>query len=145
MGKKVRARARPKRGLVDRQLTVVHWPLGVETPAATAQEALDPCVDRVHARRSREASPPPSFRARRGWSRCASIRRTGLLAYDGEEDAIEELFLQGTEPQTVSTPSASGDGGTAVTPGAGLAEGAEGPAVVEGRPDGGRRADPPLF
>jgi penicillin-binding protein 1A len=71
--------------------------------------------------------------------------RTGLLAYEGEEDAIEELFLQGTEPQTVSTPSTAGDGGTAVTPGAGLAEGAEMPATVDARPDGGRRADPPPF
>jgi penicillin-binding protein 1A len=74
--------------------------------------------------------------------------RTGLLAYDGEDDAIEELFLQGTEPQTVSTPSpVAADGGTAVTPGAGLAEGAEVPASDGARTDGGRRqaVDPPPF
>jgi penicillin-binding protein 1A len=73
--------------------------------------------------------------------------KTGLLAYDGELDAIEELFLQGTEPQTVSVPSpVVPDGGTAVTPGAGLAEGTELPAGDYARPDAGRRpADPPPF
>jgi penicillin-binding protein 1A len=72
--------------------------------------------------------------------------KTGLLAYDGEDDAIEELFLQGTEPQTVSTPSPVViDGGTAVTPGAGLAESTEVPLGEPARGDAGRRVDPPPF
>jgi penicillin-binding protein 1A len=32
--------------------------------------------------------------------------KNGLRAYDGEEDAIDELFLQGTEPQEISVPDA---------------------------------------
>jgi penicillin-binding protein 1A len=72
--------------------------------------------------------------------------RTGLLAYEGEEDAIEELFLQGTEPQTVSTPSTvTPDGGTTVIPGAGLGDGTEVPPGGAASPDGGRHADPPPF
>ncbi len=30
--------------------------------------------------------------------------KSGLRAYEGEEDAIDELFLQGTEPEGTSTP-----------------------------------------
>ena len=69
--------------------------------------------------------------------------KTGLLAYEGEEDAIEELFLQGTEPQMVSTPSAAvPDGGAAVTPGAGLAEGTDVAAERRGALRRGRAAAP---
>ena len=45
---------------------------------------------------------------------------TGLRAYDGESDAIDEVFLEGTEPQEFSSPDAgvSPEGGltTLVTP-----------------------------
>jgi penicillin-binding protein 1A len=45
--------------------------------------------------------------------------KTGLRAYEGEEDAIDEVFLQGTEPQEVSSPDAgaSPDGAPEMTPG----------------------------
>ncbi len=32
-------------------------------------------------------------------------KRTGLLPYDGDVDVIDELFLEGTEPKDVATPS----------------------------------------
>jgi penicillin-binding protein 1A len=45
--------------------------------------------------------------------------KTGLRAYDGEEDAMDEVFLQGTEPQEVSSPYAGigPDGGTEIVAG----------------------------
>jgi penicillin-binding protein 1A len=95
-------------------------------------------------REAHEKRPATEFPRPAGLVALRIDPKTGLLAYEGEEDAIEELFLQGTEPQAVSTPSAAGDGGTAVTPGAGLAESAEIPAT-EAHPDAGRRRDPPPF
>jgi penicillin-binding protein 1A len=47
--------------------------------------------------------------------------KSGLRAYEGEEDAMDELFLQGTEPEATSTPDAGAPhDGAEVTPGAGL-------------------------
>jgi penicillin-binding protein 1A len=47
--------------------------------------------------------------------------KTGLRAYDDEEDAIDEVFLQGTEPQEISSPGlAIPDGGTELVTGSGL-------------------------
>jgi penicillin-binding protein 1A len=58
--------------------------------------------------------------------------KSGLRAYEGEEDGMDELFLDGTAPEAISTPDAGVplDGG-AVTPGAGLEDaGATIPAEV---------------
>jgi penicillin-binding protein 1A len=44
---------------------------------------------------------------------------TGLLAWEGQENAIEEIFLAGTEPIDVASPDAGTDGGdTPETPAA---------------------------
>ncbi|HMJ50768.1 MAG TPA: PBP1A family penicillin-binding protein [Polyangiaceae bacterium] len=116
---------------------------GREQGATTALPAWIAFMRDAHEKRPATEFPRPA-----GLVALRIDPRTGLLAYDGEDDAIEELFLQGTEPQTVSTPSpVAADGGTAVTPGAGLAEGAEVPASDGARTDGGRRqgVDPPPF
>jgi penicillin-binding protein 1A len=114
---------------------------GREQGATTALPAWISFMKEAHDKRPATEFPRPA-----GLVALRIDPRTGLLAYEGEEDAIEELFLQGTEPQTVSTPSAATpDGGTAVTPGAGLAEGNEMPVGAVAGPDAGRHADPPPF
>ncbi len=68
--------------------------------------------------------------------------KTGLRAYDGEEDAIDEVFLQGTEPQEVSSPGAGAPDGGVETAGFGLSDdGGTTPIEVPGATDGG---SPPL-
>jgi penicillin-binding protein 1A len=65
---------------------------------------------------------------------------TGLRAYEGEEDAIDEVFLAGTEPQEVSTPDAGAAGTEAgLVPGAGVPETdpVGTPSDVPASPDGG--------
>jgi penicillin-binding protein 1A len=76
--------------------------------------------------------------------------KSGLRAYEGEGDAIDEIFLQGTEPEATSSPDAGApeDGG-AVTPGAGLDD--AGPTVPAESPRGDAglpqlpAEDPPPF
>ncbi|HMI88776.1 MAG TPA: PBP1A family penicillin-binding protein [Polyangiaceae bacterium] len=117
-------------------------PLGGREQGATA--ALPAWI--AFMRDAHEKRPATEFPRPAGLVALRIDPKTGLLAYDGEDDAIEELFLQGTEPQTVSTPSPVViDGGTAVTPGAGLAEGTEVPLGEPARGDAGRRVDPPPF
>jgi penicillin-binding protein 1A len=117
-------------------------PLGGREQGATA--ALPAWI--AFMREAHDKRPATEFPRPPGLVALRIDPKTGLLAYDGEEDAIEELFLQGTEPQTVSTPSAAApDGGAAVTPGAGLTEGVDVPASYGSRPDAGRRQDPPPF
>jgi penicillin-binding protein 1A len=95
-------------------------PLGGREQGATA--ALPAWI--AFMREAHDKRPVTEFPRPAGLVSLRIDPKTGLLAYDGEDDAIEELFLQGTEPQTVSTPTAvAPDGG--VTPGAGLGEGSE--------------------
>jgi penicillin-binding protein 1A len=111
---------------------------GREQGASAALPAWIAFMKEAHDKRPATEFPRPA-----GLVALRIDPRTGLLAYEGEEDAMEELFLQGTEPQVVSTPApVASDGGAAVTPGAGVAEGAEVPA---GDPRNGQRAEPPPF
>lgn len=95
-------------------------PLGTREAGATA--ALPAWISFMRA--AHEKRPATEFARPRG---IVSIRidpKTGLRAYEGEEDAIDEVFLDGTEPQDVSAP----DAGTLeqnpdqLTAGAGLSE-----------------------
>ena len=118
-------------------------PLGGREQGATA--ALPAWV--AFMREAHEKRPATEFPRPPGLVALRIDPKTGLLAYEGEEDAIEELFLQGTEPQTVSTPTVVTPDGGAVTPGAGLGDSVDLPASYEARPDAGRRpgGDPPPF
>ena len=73
--------------------------------------------------------------------------KNGLLAYEGEEDAIDEVFLDGTAPEAVSTPLAPSDNaGTMVVPGAGLDDaGAPSPEQVNVGPRPIPAQEPPPF
>ena len=53
-----------------------------------------------------DKQPGTTSRARRASSRVHIDPKTGLRAYAGEEDGIDEVFLAGTEPTEVSAPDA---------------------------------------
>ncbi len=55
-----------------------------------------------------EKKPPADFPRPAGVASAKIDPKTGLLAYDGEEDAIEEVFLEGTVPEETSTPNVPG-------------------------------------
>ncbi len=60
-----------------------------------------------------EHGRPPTEFARPGDIVVARIDpATGELAYEGEEDAVEEEFLDGTVPTAVASPDAGAEGGT---------------------------------
>src|SRR5262249_22135843 len=83
-------------------------PLGVSEAGATA--ALPAFVDLMRAaHKDRPATPvhEPS-----GVTHKKIDPETGLLAYEGEEHAVDEVFLSGTEPTEVAAPDAGTDGGT---------------------------------
>lgn len=81
---------------------------------------------------------------------------TGLLAYAGQEDAIDEVFLEGTAPSEVASPDAgaaeAADGGADADPEIVQAHVEAPPAAapdagitVAAAPDGGMLDDPPPF
>ena len=92
---------------------------GREQGATTALPAWISFMRAAHEKRAATEFPrPPGI---------VTVRidpKTGLRAYDGEDDAIDEVFLQGTEPQEVSSPDAGvpPDGGLEVTSGVDLPE-----------------------
>jgi penicillin-binding protein 1A len=71
--------------------------------------------------------------------------KTGLRAYEGEADAIDEFFLEGTEPQETSAPDAGAheDGGEVLIPGGGFAPGMGSGGVAPGA--GGEDAGAPMI
>jgi penicillin-binding protein 1A len=123
-------------------------PLGAREQGATT--ALPAWVSFMRA--AHEKRPATEFPRPPGIVTVRIDPKTGLRAYDGEEDAIDEFFLEGTDPQEVSTPDAGAreDGGAEVTPGAGWSEdGGTVQAEPPTRADGGlpqlRADEPPPF
>jgi len=104
-------------------------PLGrAETGASAALPAFVDFMKKAHEKR-----PVTDFPAPPGIVRVKIDPTTGLLAYEGQEDAIEEIFLAGTEPADVAPlPDGGLDGGEDGGEGldAGVAENAA-PAPVE--------------
>jgi penicillin-binding protein 1A len=76
--------------------------LGVRETGATA--ALPAWVSFMKA--AHEKRPATEFPRPGGIASARIDPKNGLRSYDGEEDAIDELFLQGTEPVEVSVPDA---------------------------------------
>jgi penicillin-binding protein 1A len=123
-------------------------PLGAREAGATA--ALPAWVSFMRA--AHEKRPATEFPRPAGIVSVRIDPKTGLRAYEGEEDAIDEFFLQGTEPQETSSPDAGtpNDGGEQVTPGAGWVDDAGATVPAEApRSDGGLpqlpAEDPPPF
>ncbi|WP_231511775.1 penicillin-binding protein 1A [Chondromyces apiculatus] len=83
-------------------------PLGTgEAGASAALPAFIEFMKKVHDKR-----PVTDFPAPRGIVRVKIDPNTGLLAYEGQEDAIEEVFLAGTEPSDIAPlPDGGVDGG----------------------------------
>jgi penicillin-binding protein 1A len=84
-------------------------PLGSREQGATA--ALPAWIAFMKA--AHEKRPATEFPRPAGIVTSRIDPKTGLLAYEGEEDAMDEVFLQGTEPQAISSPDAGApeDGG----------------------------------
>ncbi|MCC6555491.1 MAG: PBP1A family penicillin-binding protein [Polyangiaceae bacterium] len=83
-------------------------PLGKGEVGATA--ALPAWIDFM--KKAHERRPISDFPVPGGLTRVMIDPATGLLAHEGQEDAIEELFVAGTEPTEVAPlPDAGADGG----------------------------------
>lgn len=81
-------------------------PLGAGEAGATA--ALPAFIDFM--REAHKKRPAADFAVPAGVTRVKIDPTTGLLAYPDQEDAIEEVFVAGTEPSDVASPDAgSGD------------------------------------
>jgi penicillin-binding protein 1A len=120
---------------------------GREQGAVTALPAWIAFMRAAHEKRPATEFPRPP-----GIVTIKIDPKTGLRAYDGEDDAIDEVFLQGTEPQEVSSPDAGApaDGGTEVMLAPGIADDAGTvPAEVPSNVDAGLpqlpAEDPPPF
>ena len=74
-----------------------------------------------------QGRPSTDFPRPRGIVTASVDPRTGLLAYAGQTDALEEEFLEGTVPSEMSTPDA----------------GVAAPSAVEGESQGGEPFTPP--
>jgi penicillin-binding protein 1A len=81
-------------------------PLGVGEAGATA--ALPAFIDLMRA--AHKDRPVTQFREPPGITRKKLDPDTGLLAYEGEEITLDEVFLSGTEPTDVATPDAGTNG-----------------------------------
>ncbi|MBK8252853.1 MAG: PBP1A family penicillin-binding protein [Polyangiaceae bacterium] len=82
-------------------------PLGAgESGAAAALPAFVEWMRAAHKDR-----PVQNFVEPPGVVRKKIDPETGLLAYEGEETTIDEVFLSGTEPVDVASPDAGADGG----------------------------------
>jgi len=91
-------------------------PLGANEQGATA--ALPAFIDAMRA--AHRGRKPAPWKEPAGLVRKRLDRRTGLLAREGADDTVEELFLAGTEPTEVA-PAPEDDGA-----GGGRADGAGG-------------------
>jgi penicillin-binding protein 1A len=88
-------------------------PLGAGEAGASA--ALPAFVDLMRA--AHKNKPVTAFHEPPGVVRKRIDPESGLLAYDGEENALDEVFLTGTEPIEIATPDA-GTGGDPLDGGA---------------------------
>jgi penicillin-binding protein 1A len=117
-------------------------PLGArEQGATTALPAWIAFMRVAHEKRPATEFPRPA-----GIVTVRIDPKTGLLAYDGEDDAIDEFFLKGTEPEEVSQPDggAGEAGALEISAGAGLPEDAGVvPAVLPASSDAGLPSLPP--
>ncbi len=82
-------------------------PLGAGESGASA--ALPAFVEVMRA--AHKDRPVAPFREPPGVVRKRIDPETGLLAWEGQEDGIDEVFLSGTEPIDVASPDAGADGG----------------------------------
>jgi penicillin-binding protein 1A len=80
-------------------------PMGAGEAGATL--ALPAFVDFM--REAHKKRPPADFPVPAGIARVMIDPATGLRAYPDQKDAIEELFLNGTEPTEVASPDAGAD------------------------------------
>lgn len=93
---------------------------------AGASAALPAFVDFM--REAHKKRPAADFPVPAGVTRVAIDPESGLRAYPGQENAIDEVFLAGTEPSETATPDAgAGDGGDASDAGTGNAGDADAP------------------
>jgi penicillin-binding protein 1A len=87
-------------------------PLGAgEVGAVAALPAFIEFMREAHKKR-----PPADFPVPAGIVRVSIDPATGLRAYEDQEDAIEEVFVAGTEPTDVAEPDAGVDGGEGSDP-----------------------------
>jgi penicillin-binding protein 1A len=94
-------------------------PLGERESGATA--ALPAFI--AVMKRAHEGRPAGAFAVPPGVTRVAVDPRTGLRAYDGQPDAVEEIFLEGTEPvEAAARPDAGAGGGAPLEPALAAAE-----------------------
>jgi penicillin-binding protein 1A len=124
-------------------------PLGWgESGGSTALPAWIELMKKLHAKRPATMFPRPASIV------VARIDpATGLLAYAGQEDAVDEEFLDGTAPTDVSSP----DAGTAAEADGGVYSGVDpelvqanvpvgdAGALVLAKPDAGPAEEPPPF
>jgi penicillin-binding protein 1A len=103
-------------------------PLGAGEAGASA--ALPAFVDFM--REAHKKRPAADFPVPAGVTRLAIDPGTGLRAYDGQANAIDEVFLAGTEPSETATPDAGvEDAGAASDAGAPSADDAAAPTKPE--------------
>jgi penicillin-binding protein 1A len=103
-------------------------PLGVgESGASAALPAFVEVMRAAHKNR-----PITPFREPPGIVRRSIDPETGLLAWEGQENAIEETFLSGTDPVDVASPDAGTDGGDPAAPGEASDAGAGGDTADAG-------------
>jgi penicillin-binding protein 1A len=115
-------------------------PLGAGEAGASA--ALPVFIDFM--REAHKKRPAADFPVPAGLTRVMIDPATGLRAYPEQTDAVEEVFLAGTEPTEVATPDAGAEGGEA--PGAASADGgAPAPSDTGLPPSGGTelQGEPP--
>ncbi len=95
---------------------------GAEAGGSTALPAWIAFMKAAHEGKPRGEFPRPG-----GLVEAKIDKRTGKLAYPGDEDTLTELFLAGTEPTEIAEPS--GDGGADGRAEAGVEPDAAGPAL----------------
>ncbi|MET0343330.1 MAG: PBP1A family penicillin-binding protein [Polyangiales bacterium] len=85
-----------------------HRPLGAKESGT--KSALPIWIDVMRA--AHGSAPPEPFAMPAGVVTARIDPRTGLLAYEGQQDAIDDVFLEGTEPQQVALPPDVADANT---------------------------------
>jgi penicillin-binding protein 1A len=110
--------------------------LGAREAGATA--ALPAWIAFMKA--AHDGKPPTEFPRPAGVITARIDPATGLLAYEGEQDAMEEAFLDGTVPDVTSAPDAGAGADAGFVVGTAVADEPE--AVDAGTAD---REEPPPF
>jgi penicillin-binding protein 1A len=113
-------------------------PLGSREAGATA--ALPAWISFMRA--AHDKKPTTEFPRPAGIVTARIDPATGLLAYDGEPDAMDEIFLEGTEPREVSVPDAGVAPDAQIVPG-GITPPEETKPPEESEADGGMPQLPP--